>query len=445
MHFLNLVSGELCCPPERMSLKPGPALFCEDCRTFPIPDLFEYVERPVPGDFFRSGLLAGALADWIGSEEVPVSFPVSHVDGILDVVVRKQSLRRVRRSVRLLRAIHAPFTTDPVVARSCPEDMRTFLADFLDILHEHPHSETADERVALEALMRNMHDLVTCREAANPFETYFNVLVPYVQTCSEWQPFDAEAELSNPASELHLQLVRSHLIRTVFGRYAVPFDVIHVMVCCYACSSDAEVVGNWAIDFLARMCRGDFDWKRFADSPFVVRMQKLIHSQFNYKTNRDVYHKVVKPILRGESIDQYSVLWRPYHEMLPRLREGYRVPGVWSSDVLDVAFAHAFPAVLFQDHADQLGFAMGMNHLVTSANRQTGELPTGAFKKARAIHDVVRRFVRRVQDFHEDDVPRKEDRLVWNLETVRLFFASDPQFHDEIMRVLRVLLEGGEV
>lgn len=440
MHFLELIRYRLCCPPKHMILGPGLSLCCNTCQKILIPNLYEFVNDPSSDDFFYSGLLAQALSEWIECDNVPMSFPLSHVEGILDTVVRGQPLHRVRKSIRLLRAINGPFTKDQATTRSDLDEMNTFLTDFLNIISENPTSESEDERIALDALMKNMHDLVASRNGVNPFGSYFDVLVPYVKTCGYWEDLETGGEDPNPASELHAQLVRSGLIRGRLSRYAVPFDVIHVMVCCYACSSDMDVVGNWAIDFMARVCRGQFDWKLYVDSPFVIRMMKLIHSQFTCRRNTQFYFRVVRPIQRGESIDHYSTLWEPYHEMRAILKSRYSVPGVPSSDILDMAFAHLFPAVLFPDYSDQLGFTLGFNHLLMSFDREKGTMARGAFKKAKLIHSIVRRFIRCVEDFHDDKLPRKADKLVWNLDTVRLFFASDPKFHEEIMHVVNVLV-----
>ena len=431
--MLNYLTDELC-HPEATLLNSGAVLYCQICQKNVLA-LYEYINRSHP-DHFRSSELAQAYFEWTGDENVPMSFPVTHCEGIYDTIVKGQPLSRVRKSVRLLRAINAPFTTDsdfPPIR----EETETFLTDFLNILYENPAAETTDERTALNALMKTMHDILACRDVSNPFEMYFSALVPYAQKCfgGAYEPFVAEAPNPNLARELHLQLIRSHCIRKIFGRYAIPFDVLHVMVACYACSSDMEVVGNWAIDFLARICKGDFCWKRFAESPLVGAMQQLIASEITYKKNRCWYDKVIRPIQQGASIDHYSQIWQPLLESQDYLKRKFTpLP---AGDLLDLAFTNLFPAILFSDYSDALGFALGLNHLLMTLNRKNGQLPKGTCKKSKLIHDVVQRFVKRVREFDAGE----NGPTLWNLDMMKLFFASDENFQREIMQVVRILVE----
>lgn len=433
MSFLNLIRNDVC-HADHLVVGPGPSLQCTVCQKQVIL-VREIINRP-DSDYFRSSQLAQAYAAWTGDEEVPMSFPLSHIEGIYDGVVVGQPLSRVRKSIQLLRALNAPFTTDPTVTAP-PDTMQTFLTEFLDILYQQREAKSSDEEDALHGLMKSMYDILTSKEAPHPFQTYFSVLVPFVQTAAvQWQPMPAEPEHPNLARELHTQLIRSHLIRKMFSRYAIPFDVLHVMVGCYACSCHMEVVGNWALDFLARICRGEFFWKQYPHSPFIQKMQRLIRK--NMRHGEDFCRWVIRPLKYGESKECYSTLWLPLHRFQALLRKHFFLPKM-SPDVLEVAFQHAFPAVLFNDYADQLGFMMGYNHLILTVNKRNGQLPKGAFKKAREIHDVVHRFVQKMQRFEEGG-----KKPIWNLDMLKLFFASDEQFHQEIMNVVRCLVKEEE-
>ena len=431
--MLNLIQSDLC-HPEAISLQPGPVLFCHECQKT-LFAVYDYINGP-HSDHFRSAELAQAYAAWTGDEQVPMSFPVSHCEGIYDTVVKDQPLSRVRKSIRLLRAINAPFTST-LDALPSEEDTSTFLAEFLNILYEHPSAQTTDERMALNALMKCMHDILACKDISNPFNLYYTLLVPYVQECfaKPYQPFHDEPEHPNQARELHVQLIRSHCIRKLFGRYAIPFDVLHVMVACYACSSNMEVVGNWAIDFLVRICRAEFYWKNFAECPLVIAMQRLIASEITYKKNIQWYQTIVKPIQCGESKEHYSHILQPLLEAQAYLKRKWTC--LPAGDMLDLAFSHLFPAVLFSDYTDALGFTLGFNHLLMTLNRKNGQLPKGTCKKSKLIHEVVRQFVIRIRKFEDGG----SGPTLWNLDMVKLFFASDENFQQEIMQVVRILVE----
>lgn len=439
MDFLNLIQDKICHVEAIQLLPGGPRLYCHQCQKDIIVNLYDYISRPDPGDYFRSSALAQAYAAWTGDLQVPISFPVTDIEGIHDCVNIGQPLHRVRKSVGILRALNAPFTDRPSERTHLDNQ---FLTEFLRIVYEHPKSsstgggsETSHERMALDALIKSMHKILTA--TANPFDTYFHVLVPYVKACvpatTSFRPFPAEMEDANLAKELYVQLIRSFRIRKRFGKYAIPFDVLHVMACCYACSNNMDLVGNWALDFLIRICRGEFFWAAQDANPFLGAMQRLVASEYSYRKKTDYYQSVIKPIRSGESIEHYSRMWQPLHEMQVYLHRRFTVPGV-SQDVLDVAFTHCFPALLFTKHPDQLGFTMGYNHLIMTMNRRNGHLPKGAFKQAKRVHGVVQRFVERVLQF-EGNRP-----IIWTLDTVKLFFASDPHFEEEMMQVIQMIV-----
>lgn len=433
MDFMNLIQNKIC-HLNALTLVPGPVLHCQQCQRDVLGNIYEYINRPDHGTYFHSSALAQAYAAWTGDEHVPMSFPITDIEGIHDTVNVGQPLSRVRKSIRLLRALNAPFTTQPLSTEETLDE--SFLTEFLNIIYEHPNAESSHERMALDALIKSMHKILTM--TSNPFETYFHVLVPFVQKCVEtFQPLPATPEDPNHGRELYLQLRRSFAIRKMFGKFAIPFDVLHVIVCCYACSNSMDIVGNWALDFLARIARGEFFWGRYPDCPYVKTMQRLVSKEYSYRKRTDYYNAVVRPIRSGESIHCYSTLWAPLHDMQAHLRKRFSLPDLPDS-VLDVAFTHAFPAVLFQDLADQLGFTMGYNHLIMTVNRRNGQLPKGAFKQAKRVHAVVKRFVERVQQF-EGGQP-----ILWTLDTVKLFFASDPHFEDEMMQVIRMLVADDE-
>lgn len=453
MDFLNLIRAEIC-HVEAIQLLPGPPprLYCHQCQKDIIGNIYDYISRPDPVNYFRSSALAQAYAAWTGDVQVPISFPVTDIEGIHDCVNIGQPLHRVRKSVGILRALNAPFTDQPSERTHLDNQ---FLTEFLHIVYEHPKSSggggggsaaaaggggettASHERMALDALIKSMHKILTA--TANPFDTYFNVLVPYVQACvpatTSFRPFPAEKEDANLARELYVQLIRSFQIRKRFGKYAIPFDVLHVMACCYACSNNMDLVGNWALDFLIRTCRGEFFWAAASQevNPFLETMQRLVAREYSYRKKTDYYQSVIKPIRSGESIEHYSQMWQPLHEMQVYLHRRFTVPGV-SQDVLDVAFTHCFPALLFTKHPDQLGFTMGYNHLIMTMNRRNGHLPKGAFKQAKRVHGVVQRFVERVLQF-EGNRP-----IIWTLDTVKLFFASDPHFEEEMMQVIQMIV-----
>lgn len=411
----------------------GPTLYCNLCRKgF---DVYEYVKTP-SSDHFRSSRLAQAFSEWTGDENVPMNFTVVDVEGIFPKTIAGQSLSRVRKSLRLLKTLNAPFVDTPtrLETNRLPET-ETFLVDFLNIIYEHPNTESSNARMVLDGLIRAMHDLLSSKDMADPFECYFNDLVPYVQQClPDWQRLAVDDSHPNLAAQLLVHFQTSAAVRKTFGKFSIPFDVIHVMVSCFACSVDMEMVGNWVLDFMGRICRGDFFWKRHLESPFVQTMNHVLKREITPKKlrQRELYD-VVKNMRLGDSSEHYSTFLKPFHEVQMLLRKYFRVN---DESVKEMAFVQTFPAVCFQDHGDQLGFTMAYNFIVQTINSNNGVVPKGTFKTAKQIHKKVQKFVHKIKDFETANMP-------WTIHTFQLFLTSDPDYEREISETLGMLFTRG--
>lgn len=434
MHFLNLIQTDLC-HPDKVSLVPGPALVCNQCQKgF---NVYEYITR-VSTDHFRSSQLAQAFHAWTGDRNVPMNFTLVDLEGIFPKTIVGQSLDRVLNSLRLLKAINAPFTARPQVDRF--EEMNKFLIDFLSIVYEHPEAEPSSARETLDNIIKTMYQLLTSsKDSIDLFDTYFNDLVPFVQQCeTEWQPLQVSDSYPNLAVELLAQLQISSAIRKTFGKFSIPFDMIHVMVCSFACSVDMDVVGNWIMDFTARICRGRFFWKSYPKCHFVETMNQIIRHEI-LPRKQSAFYDTLKAIRTGESAEHYSTFLMPFHECQMFLKRKF-CRGKYDR-VKEMAFHQMFPAVCFQDHGDQLGFTIGYNYLVQTINKNNGRFTKGMFKTAKNLHRTVQKFVGKIQDFETMPAQYQNTELHWTMDTFKLFLASDKDYEKEILNVIRTLVE----
>lgn len=433
MHFLNLVQNDIC-HPEKVSLFAGPTLFCNQCQKgF---DVYEYIKRSST-DHFRSSELAQAFHQWTGDENVPMNFTLIDLEGIFPKTIVGQSLNRVRKSLRLLKALNAPFTTRPHVDHL--EDANGFLVDFLNIIKEHKDSESTKVKQIIDGVIRSMYEhLATSKESINLFNTYFNDLVPFVQQCVPgWQPVRVNDCLTNLALEMLVHLRISSAIRKEFGKFSISFDMIHMMVSSFACSVDMDVVGNWVMDFLARICRGRFFWKLYPDCPFVKIMNRTINSEI-VPVKESEHCNTLRVIRTGESADHYSTILVPFHELHMFLKDKF-CRGKHDR-VKEMAFFQMFPAVCFQDHGDQLGFTIGYNYLVQTLNKNNGRVMKGTFKMARNLHHTVQKFVGKIRDFETMPGQLENTELLWTMDTFKLFLASDPDYEREILLIIETLV-----
>lgn len=426
MTFLNLISNDIC-HPENVHLQPGPTLFCNQCQnSF---NVYELITKPST-DHFRSSQLAEAFFEWTGDENVPMNFTLVDLEGLFPVCVVGQSLNRVKKGLRLLKALNGPFMTRSEINHF--PDMDTFLIDFLNIVNEHSNEESSQARAILDVLIKGMHDLLSCKEIINPFETYFNDLVPYVKKClSQWEPVHLSEEYPNLAHELLVHLQLSSAIRQSFGKYSIPFDIIHVMVSSYICSADMSVVGNWVLDFMARVCRGQFFWKAYPDCPFVAKMNRVIQQNIDHRKHA-AYAQTLKAIRLGDAIEYYSEYLRPFHQVQMYLKSQFCSK---NDSVAEMAFNQIFPAVCFQDHGDCLGFMVGSSYLMQIMKRSNGNPPKGSCKKAKQLHAKIQKFVGKIQKF--DSGPF----LFWTLDTFQLFLMSDSSYEQEIQDLFGIVLD----
>lgn len=436
MEFLKLIPDKICCSPETVVLMPGPTLMCNACGKDLIGNVYQYINQPHPGDFFRSSELAQAFALVSGDENVPMSFPVVDIRGIHDTIVFGQSLSRVKRSIRLLRTLNAPFTTQPYKDFNA-DDMNVFMSDFLNIIHEHPEAKQSSEHMLLNALIQNMHTMLKSTKD-NPLDMYYTQFVPFVQNCLtfKWTPENVNPEDSNLARELYYQLSMSYKIRAVFSRYSILFEAMHVMVCIYACCSDMNVVSNWGFDFLARACRGECNWMRYPQNVFVKTIQRLIHKEYSNTRNNNIVKEVINPIVRGESAEHWSHLWMPMHFMSEKIGSKLinTLKGYPKTVLLMAAYLY-IPSVLFKDYADQAGFDIAFCHVLANCDKNRVPFKNDVFKEAKRIHILVREFVSKLCEFEKGKTP-----IIWDLNMVHLFLLSDEHLHDRIIRTVRTLL-----
>lgn len=432
MPFVNLLR-DIVCHPESVAVSSGRTLYCGTCQKELIPDVYAFVLQPFE-DHFHSSALAQAFHAWTGDDRVPMTFPVVDLEGILSKRVVGQTLKRVRECVHLLRAINAPFTSDPSAGASPPDLTNGFLARYMESVVAHQKSvEMSTEQRMLNHIVQGMLQVVRSDEFAEPFDFYFQTLVPFVRNCAmSWTPFPALPPEANAAKELLIQLQRSDQIRRTFGIYSVPFDVIHAMVASYGCSHDLEMVGNWVLDFMVRLCRGSYFWKRYPDCVFVKAMHRCLSTEVTRRNHMPLY-RVLQQIRQGQAVHGLSSLWKPYLQLVALVDQKYQVRGM-SSDVLRMACHQMFPAVLFEDHADQVGFTMATAHLVMTVDHRSGQVPKGGFKKARQIYETIQRFVLKVCQF-ESDPP-----TIWTLDTLRMFLLCEPHLEKEIVSVVQLLL-----
>ncbi|GFY51088.1 uncharacterized protein TNIN_84041 [Trichonephila inaurata madagascariensis] len=257
-------------------------------------------------------------------------------------------------------------------------------------------------------------DLLGASHLALMYYVLTEKLVSYVKACREdWTPFPPEEEESNLIKQLLNQLQRSMAIRKMFSRYCIPFDIFHVLVGCYACCSDIGMVANWALDLMARICRGQFFWKEYESCAFVQQILCGIKSDVTYKRNTDLYY-VMRSIQKGEGIECLSENFAKYGQLEKLVKEKIQAP----MDLVDMVSHQLFPNILFDHHADQLAFNIAMGHVACSMDLKTAQVKKGAFSKARRLYGIISKLVKQVEAF-DAQYP-----IPWTIDTLTSIFES---------------------
>lgn len=424
--FLHLVQDKLCHGRENACIVPGPRLHCEFCGNDPIPDVYKYICGKGTNHLHPCEL-AQAFYEMTGDPNVPVNFVIV-ADNILPTYIEGQLLSRLRNAVHFYKVLLAPFTQHSTPYVTTPE-MDSFMVDYAEGITSLtcPQEETSSNaQFLLKQLLENLHKSLRSKDTPNPFEHYVNTLVPYVKLCDPTVPLlpaddDDEANL---ASNLVSQLRRSQWVRDQYSRYSFVFDLMHVMVGCYVSSCNKEVVANWVLEFISCLCGGKFFWKQFPECPLVVEMKNFIQSEVSHRKKPNLYY-VLREIQRGNAAESLSSFLPNYLQLEMLVKEKFRDHPMAASQL--------FPAILFEDVADHLGFAMHLGHVAFNMNMKTGTVKKGTFQAARKFHVVVAKCVDSVRRF--DAI-----KNIWTMDTFHQFLESEPNLEQELVGVAKLLL-----
>ncbi|GFQ90058.1 uncharacterized protein TNCT_113341 [Trichonephila clavata] len=439
MNFLELIRPHLCHDPDRMSIlalsNQPPAIRCETCQQTPIPNVYSFIREAADADLLGACHLAQMYHMLTGDEEVPVPFALVSIEGILPKRVENQPIRKLYASVKILKALNAPFTQNATMEKPTME-MQHFLTDYMNaITHAKPQEPLKDsEKMVLNHLLQRLHQAMESKEFQdNKFDFYFEKLVPYVKACrKDWTPLPPEEE-SSLIKQLLNQLQRSMAIRKMFSRNCIPFDIFHVLVGCYACCSDIGMVANWTLDLIARICRGQFFWKEYESCTFVQQMLRGIKSDISCKRNTDLYY-VMRSIQKGEGIECLSENFAKYGQLEKRIKEKIQA----LSDLVEMVTHQLFPNILFDHHADQLAFNIAMGHVACNMDLKTAQVKKGAFAKARRLYGIISQLVKQVEAF-DAQYP-----IPWTIDTLKLFMVSDSNIEKNLTEIPAVVFEPDE-
>lgn len=414
-----------------------PSIRCELCPNSPVPNVYAFIHTISGENLWEACELAQLYFELTGDGNVPIPFVLLSIDGIIDKRIEGQTLKRLHAAVRLLKAINHPFTQDDSFDPPSDE-MDHFLEDYMNTLAaakrpDEPLKE--NQEIVLNHLMTHLHQMLESNDfQQNKFDFYFKKLVPYVKACrGNWVPLPASKPEPNLIKQLLQELQRSQAIRKMFSPYCIPFDIFHVLLGCYACCSDIEMVANWALDFIVRVCRGNFFWKNYEDCEFVQQTLHLLNAEISYKKNTDFYY-VKRALQNGEGIECLSENFTKYIQLEQFVKERLRVP----EEFLEMITHNLFPSVLFDTPDMQIAYMIAMGHVASNVDMKTGQVRRGVFSKARRLYNIIKNLVLQVKKFDS------QITIPWTIETFKLFMVSDANIDKDLTEIAKVVFEEAE-
>lgn len=410
------------------------AIQCQFCQNVIIPNVYTYIQHVSQQDMYEGCTLAQLYYEWTHDDKVPISFAITNIEGILPARIENQTLNRIQTSIHLLKCLNAPFTKDAIIEK--PKfNVLDILSDYIKTIKKEANKDVSNNDLAiLESIIT--HFKAVLKNKKDKVEYYFDTLVPYIKACKKDDlvllPPDQTSD--NLFRELSNQLLRSQAIRKMYGMYCLSFELLHILVACYACCSNLKVVANWLFDLIARVCRGNFFWKNFETLHFIQDLFGIMQ-KITYKQNTDFYY-LLKMIREGEGIEALSGNFKKYAELAQFLMSKLQAP----ANIEETVVYQLFPDILFESHVNQLAFLVGMVTAFDGIDRKTGQGKKGskAFSKARHAYKIIQEIVQRIQKFDGNG------QVPWTTETLQLFMASDSSVEKSLTELLGVTLETSE-
>lgn len=376
--------------------------------------------------------VAKLYAEWTGDVYVPCRIPIKNIPGIEPrlVVISYCHLLNV---IQLLGTVNQKFIhcnnrlfkmSETVKQRI----LETFLDSYVTLV-ENVQCETTDDSV--ETIVKNiLHQLknVFNTQEYNIFDYFEKIICPYVKMLDSGIEIEDYHEESIGEFFLHLSL-NATKIRQRYAKYCLSFDIIYVMIYCFACHTDVEVVANFVFDLTARICSSYFEGGQL----FQQTCLRLLQANISHHKNTALYY-VVKNIQKGQAADVFSMDFYNKYVLLQQLmyNEFVKVTSSPSEMVTRFAFSQSFPYILFPCVSKYYAFMCSMGYASGNWNEKTG-FEKGTCATARQIMHFVEQFSQEIEQFGQSQVE------FWTLDVFKLFIGRDENVLKHLIQFLALL------
>lgn len=420
---------KLLCHDENVVLRENRNIYCSTCNGHVL-DVNAHLTLEV--DFLISCQVAHYYARWCGDVNVPCRIKIINVPGIMpsEVIVPYSNLIN---AIELLKVANQEFIVrnNPLFDKK-PTLQNKILEEFIKNYVKNVETlqyEDSDVQTIITAVLDQMKNMY---EDKNIFKYYSDILCPYVKSCHPSQPVVKECTVMSPG-EYFLALSQDAVeIRNIFGKLSIPFDVIYIMIYCYLCHTDLNLIANFTFDLIARICRGYFnDINKYGECT-----HKILNRCISYKHNTPL-HFLIQCIRKGQVVNHVSQEFLEKYGELQQLvwNEFTKIVSTPNDQILKYAFSQSFPFIVFPNGPNYYGFMSMMGYLMKKINLKTGSFEKGTLANSKRIFKFVEMCTTKIAEFDKEGT----QVLFWDMQVLKLFISSDESLIEQFTDILNLL------
>lgn len=388
-------NGFLCHDKNEIHINENRQLFCKVCNRL-ILDVNKHLTIDTLPIF--SSFLAKHYANWTGDVHVPCRIVIKDIPGIEPRYVEISYFNLIN-TIELLGTLNQDFIQCKnhhfdVKVTLKSKILENFIDYYMNMINTIEYDKEDIEKI-LKAILRQMKESFNTNDY-NIFEYYLNIICPYVKT------FDSTVreEIVNVdcPGEFFVHLSQNAtIIRKHFGKYCLPFDVIYIMIYCFACHKDLDIVANFVFDLIARLCNKYFD----EPTKYQEKCKTLVNTHIHFSKKSELYH-ITKALQEGKAAEIFSIDFYDKFAKLQQLifAEFCKVVSTPSDVITKFAFSQSFPFILFPNSANYYSFMCMMGYATSKLNlKHVAHFEKGASSSARQIMHFVEDYVHKVENF----------------------------------------------
>lgn len=404
-------------------------IYCQECNN-EIINMTDHLTKEL--DFLTSCQVAKYYVDWSGDDDIPCKIKIIHIPGIMpaDLIVPYSHLLN---ATELLGMANQEFIIQKNDHFNKKESLKKKILEEFAQNYRHPNLkfEQQDVQTIIMSLLEQMQLLF---EGVDVFEFYFNVLCPYVKSCqnTKSEVVVKENDISSPGEFFLTVTQDANEIRAHFGKYCVAFDVVYVLIYLYLCKSNEEILVNFAMDLIARICRGYFN----ESNKYIKTTDKIIKKLVNYKQNTQLYF-LIKCIRKGEVVEHISLEFMQKYGELQQLilNEFTKQVSAPTGYIQKYAYSNCFPFVLFPNTPNYIGFICMLGYVMNKLTPNSGTFEKGILSNAKFILKFVEDTARKIAEFETEGTKV----LYWNSDVLQLYLSYDESVVKKIADIVSLL------